>query len=211
MLARRILFFTRTRRWLMAAGAMRNARPICVASRPSTVCNINGVRISGSIAGCAQTNSSLSRSSGIALDSAECSDSFATSRARISSVSAFAVAHLVVSSAIREASASRRQQPGFGTSWNAVTRPGGERGDERVAQRILSASDVTGTRGQERDEPAVTLTRDRFHGTSNSRCRHRFSPVMRRQQRRLCRLARGCSRVPCRAGPCHACPSRDHR
>src|SRR5438093_5943988 len=39
MPASRILAFTRTRRWLIAAGATRNADAIVVPSRPSTVCS----------------------------------------------------------------------------------------------------------------------------------------------------------------------------
>src|SRR5438270_416961 len=48
----------------MAAGATRNAEAILAASRPSTVWSISGVRAPASIAGCAQTNISFSRSSG---------------------------------------------------------------------------------------------------------------------------------------------------
>ena len=62
--ASRILFFARTSCWLIAAGETRNADAIRAASTPRTVCNINGVCAEGSIAGCAQTKRSFSRSSG---------------------------------------------------------------------------------------------------------------------------------------------------
>jgi hypothetical protein len=59
----RIRVLARTRRCDIVAGATRNARPICSADRPSTVCSINGARAAGSIAGWAQMNKSRSRSS----------------------------------------------------------------------------------------------------------------------------------------------------
>src|SRR2546426_754575 len=59
MPASRILAFTRTSRWLIVAGATRKAEAIVAASRPSTVCSINGVRAASSIAGWAQTKRSL--------------------------------------------------------------------------------------------------------------------------------------------------------
>ena len=62
--ASRILFFARTRRWLIAAGETRYAEAMRAASMPRIACNIRGVRAAGSIAGCAQTKRSFNRSSG---------------------------------------------------------------------------------------------------------------------------------------------------
>ena len=45
MPASRILFFARTRRWPIVAGATRNAEAMVAASKPSTVCRISGARM----------------------------------------------------------------------------------------------------------------------------------------------------------------------
>ncbi len=65
MAAARILDLARTRRWLIAAGAMRNAEAMAAASKPSTLCRISGARIDGSIAGWAQANIKARRWSGM--------------------------------------------------------------------------------------------------------------------------------------------------
>ena len=59
-----ILVLARDSRRPMAAGLTRKADAMRIALRPSTVCSISGVCMAASIAGCAQTNSSFSRSSG---------------------------------------------------------------------------------------------------------------------------------------------------
>jgi hypothetical protein len=58
-------FLARTSRCAMAAGSTANASAMAAASTPSTVCNINGVRMFGAIAGCAQTSISSRRRSGM--------------------------------------------------------------------------------------------------------------------------------------------------
>jgi len=64
MPASRIRRLARTRRWLIAPGAVRKAVAIASALSPSTVCNINGPRIAASIAGWAQANIRRRRQSG---------------------------------------------------------------------------------------------------------------------------------------------------
>ncbi len=61
----RIRRLARTSRWAMAVGGTANAAAIWAASKPNTVCSINGVRTASSIAGCAHTNSNASRRSGM--------------------------------------------------------------------------------------------------------------------------------------------------
>ena len=62
--------FARNRRCPIVFGAIRKDWAMRAASRPNAVCSIRGVCIAGSIAGCAQTKSSLSRSSGNSVDKA---------------------------------------------------------------------------------------------------------------------------------------------
>ena len=65
-----ILALARDSRRPIASGLTRKAEAMRIASRPSTVCSISGVCMAASIAGCAHTNSSFSRSSGnsVAVD-----------------------------------------------------------------------------------------------------------------------------------------------
>jgi hypothetical protein len=58
-----IFVFARTSRCPIVVGATKNALPMRCASRPRTVCSISGVRMVASMAGWAQTNINLSRSS----------------------------------------------------------------------------------------------------------------------------------------------------
>jgi hypothetical protein len=60
----------RTSRWPSVEGAVRKAPAMRAASSPSTVCSISGARAAASMAGCAQTNISRSRSSGTVAPSA---------------------------------------------------------------------------------------------------------------------------------------------
>src|SRR5262245_29727335 len=78
----RILRFARTSRCPIVAGGTRKAWAMRAASSPSTVCSMRGVCSAGSIAGCAQTNSSSARRSGNASPlAAAAADSEARKRA----------------------------------------------------------------------------------------------------------------------------------
>lgn len=61
----------RTSRWLIVAGLTTNAAAICSAERPMTAWSMSGVRTLTSIAGCAHTKSSVSRSSAESCSSSD--------------------------------------------------------------------------------------------------------------------------------------------
>ena len=137
---------------LIAAGDMRNAEAIVLASNPSTTWSINGARTVTSIAGCAQANSRASRRSGISDSAAAPSSSSAVrsnagSRRRDS----------LVAGRRRLTFVSQRSSARLRDRRAAPQGPIRQGGCERLGQRILSSGDVARASGEKGDEFAVTV------------------------------------------------------
>src|SRR6202171_6527014 len=56
--------------------------------------------------------------------------------------------YLLMTNKIDQGVARRRQQPGLGILWHAVSRPGHECGDQRIAEGVLGAGHVARVRGK---------------------------------------------------------------
>ena len=154
--ASRIFAFARTSLWPIDAGSTRKAAAIREASSPSTVCSISGVRTAASIAGWAQTNSSLRRSSGNAPASgaaSSCSSARSIDAASATPRWAGRVAQGVARSG---------QQPGVRVGRHAALGPGAQRGDEGVRQRVFGGRDVACSGRQHREQPPVRRARRRL-------------------------------------------------
>ena len=166
MPASRMRRFARTSRCAIVAGSTPNAPAIAAASNPSTVCSMSGVRMAGSIAGCAQANSSSSRLSGIAsLCSSAVSASTACSSARAAAIPSSSGTPRAVrrgAQGVAQAVASHGDQPPFGIGGDAGIRPRAQRTLERVGEGVLGEGEVAGLRGDDGQDAAVGRPRGAF-------------------------------------------------
>ena len=148
--------FARTSRWPMVADGTRNTAAMVAASSPSTVCKISGLRMAGSIAGCAQANIRRSRWSGMPPLAAA---SVTASSSRQQQAAGCGLARAPAAGHVDQPPARRGEQPGFRCQRHALRRPGGERRSEGVGQRVLGRRHVAAARGEPGDQLAIALPR----------------------------------------------------
>ena len=144
------------------AGETRKADAIVAASKPRMVCSISGARMAGSIAGWAQANIRPRRSSGIAASSIGLVQLLGEQAQVIDRVAARAP----TARGIDQPAPRDRHQPRLRAARDAGGGPVGERGGERVGQRVLGRGHVAGARREEGDQLAVAAAR---HGLGRLR------------------------------------------
>ena len=183
MPAWRILSLARTSRLPMAAGEMRNAEAMVLASSPSTTCRISGARMPASIAGCAQANISARRWSGMSAPPPPRPApprAAATARRRPRRCGGGATASIILRRATVSSHASGfAGQPFSGQSASAA------------ANASDSASSACGhvarARGEKGDELAVAAARDRVRRAARLRvafhAAHALTPCTARSAR----------------------------
>jgi hypothetical protein len=133
----------RTSRWLIAAGATRNAAAMRSAERPSTVCSISGVRAAASISGWAQANMQFEPPVGERTRTPSPPPAPRRRARDGASPSAAVRARRAASISLRLAAANSQPSGLFGAP---VARPGRERRREGVGERVFGGGDVARAR-----------------------------------------------------------------